>query len=277
VTTATAEHTARAPISSVASAFLRMDSIEDISYPMSLLLGELGTIAPVLIYYFVGQLVGDNPEVGDDYFTFAVIGLCVSAVLQSALSGFGGSLQRAQNRGTFETLLVEPVPWVFLPFAMNLWRVILGLIGGVLIFGLGYLLGANYVFSGIPQFLALLAFGILASMGVGILSASLMVLAKRSQPILTLYGLASSLLAGALFSVDQLPPFLQTLSWAIPHTYVINAAREVLMTDPGTFSIGFGPAMLALAIFNIVVFGTGLWLFARSLQYARKMGMLSGY
>jgi hypothetical protein len=49
------------------------------------------------------------------------------------------------------------------------------------------------------------------------------------------------------------------------------------MTDPGTFSIGFGPAMLALAIFNIVVFGTGLWLFARSLQYARKMGMLSGY
>ena len=63
MTTATAEHTARAPISSVASAFLRMDSIEDISYPMSLLLGELGTIAPVLIYYFVGQLVGDNPEV----------------------------------------------------------------------------------------------------------------------------------------------------------------------------------------------------------------------
>ena len=81
--------------------------------------------------------------------------------------------------------------------------------------------------------------GILACTAIGILSASIMVLAKRSQPILTLYGFASSLLAGAFFSVDQLPPFLQTLSLAIPHTYVINSARAVLMEDPGTFSIPF--------------------------------------
>jgi ABC-2 type transport system permease protein len=262
---------------SVVTAFLRMDSIEDISYPLSLMLGQLGTVAPVFIYFFVGELVGSSPQIGSDYFTFAVIGLCVAEILQSALSGFGGSLQRAQNRGTFETLLVEPVPWVFLPFAMNLWRVILGLIGGTLVFLLGAALGAGYVWAGIPQFLALLFMGILASMGVGILSASLMVLAKRSQPVLTLYGLASSLLAGALFSVDQLPPYLRALSWAIPHTYVINSARAVLMTDPGTFSIPFGTAMIALTGFNVVVFSIGLWLFSRSLQYARKMGMLSGY
>ncbi|HEY6635208.1 MAG TPA: hypothetical protein VI141_06300, partial [Acidimicrobiia bacterium] len=66
-------------------------------------------------------------------------------------------------------------------------------------------------------------------------------------------------------------------SLAVPHTYVINSARDVLMDDPGTFSIPFGSAILALTIFNIVVFSLGLWLFAKSLQYARKMGMLSGY
>lgn len=271
------ETSQRVRIRSVATAFLRMDSIEDISYPLSMALKQIGVVAPVFIYFFVGELVGENPEVGDDYFTFAVIGMMVSTVLQSALSGFGGALQRAQNRGTFETLLVEPVPWVFLPFAMNLWRVILGLIEGVMIFLVGWALGANYTLDGLPQFLVLLLLGILASMAVGILSASLMVLAKRAQPVLTLYGLAASLLAGALFSVDQLPPFLQTLSLAIPHTYVINSARAVLMEDPGTFFISFGTASLALIIFNIVVFSLGLWLFSRSLQYARKMGMLSGY
>jgi ABC-type polysaccharide/polyol phosphate export permease len=114
-------------------------------------------------------------------------------------------------------------------------------------------------------------------MAVGILSASLMVLAKRSQPVLTLYGLAASLLAGALFSVDQLPPFLQALSLAIPHTYVINAARTVLMEDPGTFTMSFSTAAIALTVFNLVVFTSGLWLLHRSMQYARKMGMLSGY
>jgi ABC-2 type transport system permease protein len=262
---------------SISTAFLRMDAIEDVSYPLSLILGELGVMAPVFIYFFIGELVPSSPEIGDDYFTFAVIGLCVSTILQAALGGFGGSLQRAQNRGTFETLLVEPVPWTFLPFAMNLWRVILGFLGGTLIFLLGLLLGADYVISGLPAFVLLLILGVLASMGIGILAASLMVLAKRSQPVLTLYGLAASLLAGALFSVDQLPPYLRALSWAIPHTYVINSARTVLMEDPGSFSISFGSAALALTLFNLVVFTGGLWLFNRSLQYARKMGMLSGY
>jgi ABC-2 type transport system permease protein len=273
----TETHTERASISSVSAAFIRMDSVEDISYPLSMILGELGTIVPVFIYFFIGQLVGDSPEVGNDYFTFAVIGISVSTILQAALSGFGGSLQRAQNRGTFETLLVEPVSWMYLPFAMNLWRVILGLFGGTLVFLVGLAMGANYVWSGIPAFLVLIVLGILASMAVGILSASLMVLAKRSQPVLTLYGLAASLLAGALFSVDQLPPFLQALSLAIPHTYVINAARTVLMEDPGTFTMPFSTAVIALTVFNLVVFTSGLWLLHRSMQYARKMGVLSGY
>ena len=267
----------RAGLSSVSAAFIRMDSVEDISYPLSMILGELGTIVPVFIYFFIAQLVGDSPEVGGDYFTFAVIGISVSTILQAALSGFGGSLQRAQNRGTFETLLVEPVSWMFLPFAMNLWRVILGLMGGTLVFLVGLALGAKYVWSGIPAFLLLVVLGILASMAIGILSASLMVLAKRSQPVLTLYGLAASLLAGALFSIDQLPPFLQALSLAIPHTYVINAARTLLMEDPGTFSMSFRTAAIALTVFNLVVFSSGLWLLHRSMQYARKMGMLSGY
>jgi ABC-2 type transport system permease protein len=254
-----------------------MDFIEDISYPLSTLVSMLGTIAPLLIYFFVGELVGENPEVGDDYFTFATIGLVASTILQAALSGFGGSLQKAQNRGTFETLLVEPVPWVFLPFAMNLWRVVEGVIGGLLVFLFGMLLGAEYILSGIPQFIVLLVLGILASMAVGIISASLLVLAKKSQPILWAYGFAASLLSGALFSVDQLPPFLQNLAWIIPHTYVINSARAALMEDPGTFSIPFGTATIALTIFNIVVFSLGLWLFSRSLRYARKMGILAGY
>lgn len=275
--TAVTRVTPRTGLRSVAAAFLRMDSIEDISYPLSMSLSQLSTIAPVLIYYFVGQLVGESPEIGNDYFTFAVIGMSVSTMLQAALSGFGGSLQRAQNRGTFETLLVEPVPWVILPFAMNLWKVMLGVVGGTLTLLTGLVLGAHYIPAGIPQFVVLILLGILASMGIGILSASLMVLAKRSQPIIKLYGIASSLLAGALFSVDQLPDFLRPLALAIPHTYVINSARAVLMDDPGTFSIPFGTAVLALSIFIVVVSSIGLWLFSRSLQYARKMGLLSGY
>jgi ABC-2 type transport system permease protein len=265
------------PTPSIAVAFLRMDIIEDISYPMSLILSELGLIMPVLISFFIGDLVGESPEVGDDYFTYAVLGLAITAVLSGALGGFGGSLQRALNRGSLETLLVEPVPWVYLPFAMNLWRLIMGVVEGGLIMLIGGLLRADYLPSGWWQFLVLLLLGILACTAIGIVSAAVLILSKRSKPFLTLYSMAASLLAGSVFSVSQLPPWLQTLSWAIPHTYVINASRAVLMEDPGSFVVPFDTAVLALLIFNVVVMSAGLWMFSRSLEYGRKMGMLSGY
>lgn len=261
----------------MSAAFLRVDFIDDISYPLSLALKQVGVLAPVFIYFFVGELVGDNPAVGGDYFTFATLGLSISTMLQAALNSFGGRLQRAQNRGTFETLLVEPISWNFLPFAMVQWRIIIGVFSGTLVFLFGLVLGMEIKLSGIPGFLLLVFLGVLASMAVGVAAASLMVLAKRSQPVLGLYGLVASVLAGALFSVDQLPPFLQTLSLAIPHTYVINGARALLMEDPGTFVVPFKTAVIALTVFNIVVFSVGLWLFHRALQYARKMGLLSGY
>ena len=265
------------PTPSIAAAFLRMDFIEEISYPASLVLSELGTVMPVFVFFFIGELVGESAAVGGDYFTFAVLGLAVTAALQGALGGFGGSLQRALNRGTLETLLVEPVPWTFLPFAMNLWRILMGVMEGGLILALGAILGAQYNIAGAGAFLILLFLGIIANMAIGIVAASVLVLAKRSKPFLTLYGMAASLLAGSLFSVGQLPEWLRVFSWAIPHTYVINASRTVLMDDPGTFMVPFTTAVTALLIFDVVVFTVGLWLFSRSLEYGRKMGMLSGY
>ncbi len=265
------------PTPSVAAAFLRRDFIEDVSYPAAFVFKKLGKVLPVFVFFFIGELVGESVTVGNDYFTFAVLGLAVTVSLQGALGGFGGSLQRALNRGTLETLLVEPVPWKLLPFAMNLWRIFVGVLEGGVILAIGALLGANYQMAGAGAFLVLLLLGIIASMAVGILVASVLVLAKKSKPFIALYGMAASLLAGSLFSVSQLPDWIRIFSWAIPHTYVINATRVVLMEDPGSFTISFGTAVLALTVFNIIAFTTGLWLFSRSLEYGRKMGVLSGY
>ena len=153
----------------------------------------------------------------------------------------------------------------------------MGVLEGAIILGMGALLGAEYLASGWWEFLVLLVLGILACTAIGIVSAAILIISKRSKPFLTLYGMAASLLAGAVFSVDQLPSWLQTLSWAIPHTYVINASRAVLMEDPGTFVVPFQLAVIALLAFNVVVLTGGLWLFSRSLEYGKKMGMLSGY
>ena len=261
-------------------AFVRIEIVDDFSYPASFLMSEFTILVPVVTSFFIGKLTvgSQNSDLfGTDYFTFAVVGLAITGVMQTALGGFGSSLQRAQERGTLETLLVEPVPWTVLPLVMNVWRTVLAAANGALVLFAGWLLGASYDPSGLPVFILLVLLGILASQAVGILSASFLVLAKKSQPIVKLYSLAASILAGAVFSIDQLPTWLRVFSFMIPHTYVVTTARSQLMEDAGSFAIPASIAIPVLIGFTAVVMTGGLLLFRRSLNYARKTGTLSGY
>jgi ABC-2 type transport system permease protein len=265
----------------IGCAFLRMDAIEDFSYPMSVVFQQASHVLPVIVYFFVARLFtrsgGAEASAVGDYYSFAVVGLSAAALLQMALSGFGTQLQYAQDRGTLETLLTEPIPWLGIPFAMNLWRTATGMLSCVIMLGLGALLGADLRLAGLPTFLAVAALGTLACTAVGILSASLMVLAKRAAPLLTLYGLVASLFAGALFPIDLVPGWLRWISYLVPHTYVIAVSRQVLMAQPPLAVIPLDVAFWSLTAFTLSTFAVGLFLFGRALQYARKMGLLSGY
>lgn len=257
-------------------AFLRAEFIEEISYPLTFFFTIVRSMLPLLLSFFIGQLIRDE-RVGSDYLTFVSIGLAVSTMLGGALSGFGMSLQRAFQRGTLETYLVEPVPWAFLPFAMNTWQVMLGMVNGAILLVIGNFLGASYQLTDIPAFIALVIAGLLATTAIGILSSAILMLTLKSQPILLVYGMAASLLAGSVFSVSQLPPWLRVFAYLIPHTYVINGSRGVLMADPGAFTIDYATALTVLVGFTVVVLPLGVWMFRRTLELARRMGLLSGY
>jgi ABC-2 type transport system permease protein len=264
-------------ISQTSKAFLRADIIDEISYPMSFVLGQLAIVVPIFLSFFIGGLVGNSPRVGGDYFTFATIGLAMSAALQTTLQGFGNRLQIMQDRGLFESILVEPIKWMWLPIAMNQWNMMRGVINSIILFALGALLGAHFVLAGLGSTLLLVLLGMAAVSAIGVLTASLMVLAKRSQPVVVLYGLAASIFAGSVFSLSQLPSWLRPISYLFPHTYVLNGVRSALMSNPGDFVITVPEAALGLVVITVVVGGIGLYLFNRSLQIARDLGLLSGY
>lgn len=260
-----------------AGAFLRVDVIEEINYPLTLTMQLLGIIVPLIPFFFISELVGDSRTVGGDYLTFTVLGLGLTAALTGAMSGFGSSLQRAFQRGTMEVFLVAPVPWTTLPLAMNQWTLMFGALSGLLIFVVGWLLGASFEMSGVPVAIVITILGMISSTAIGICSAAILLLTLKSAPLLRLYSLAASLLAGSIFSVDQLPDWARFISYALPHTYVINATRTALMDDPGTFEMSTNTAIIALIIFNVVFLAGGFYLFRRALEFSRKMGTLGGY
>ncbi len=263
------------------SGFFRLMTIGELSYPMNIVLQQLGVVLPVFLFYFVARLfelevAGGTSTVGD-YYTFAAIGVIVAALLQGVLTGYGRLLQDAQTQGTLETLLVEPIPWVLIPIALNLWQVLLSVATAVLMLLISAGLGADYRLAGLPDFAVLSALGILSSTAIGVLASSLMLLAKRAASVLALYGLAASLFAGTIFPVQLIPDWLRWVSFLVPHTYLIDVSRQLLMDMPPSPTVPLATAVSGLVIFDIVVLAGGLVTFSWALQYSRRMGLLSGY
>lgn len=263
----------------IASAFLRIDYIDTMNYPLALVMKALSSLVPIVTFYFVAGLMGeDGPDVGGDYYTFVVIGIVTMGILAATLNSFGNMMLRYTQEGQLEMFLVEPVRWRALPFVMIPWQAFIAVATALLLFVLTILFGAEYRFEGIPAAILIIALGLAATLAIGILGASIKVLSKRADPVLSLYSIAASVLSGAFYPVELLPEWLRAFSWVIPHTYVIQALRRVLMPAgdalPGPSA---GQAILALLIFSIILYPLALWFFGRTLEYGRKIGALSGY
>jgi ABC-2 type transport system permease protein len=128
---------------------------------------------------------------------------------------------------------------------------------------------------GLVWFLPILTLGVIACNGVGFLAASFLVLFKRGEPVIALYGVAAGFLGGALFALSVLPPWIRWASYLIPHSYVISAERSVLVPGHHTGEMSALTACAALLVFCVIVYAVGLWLFQRTLQFARQAGVLS--
>jgi ABC-2 type transport system permease protein len=251
-------------------AYIRIDVVEDWMFPLSLILRYVAVVFPVLLYFFQSAFL----NLGADQFAFMLIGISITTGLQDALTGLTGRLQFAQERGTLETYMVEPVPWAMIPLAMNIWRSLAGAVLACLMMTVGALLGAPLNYSTLPLALVVLFFGIVACNAIGTLAASFLVLFKRGEPVIVLYGLAAGVLGGALFPPSVLPDWLRWISYLVPHSYVIFAERQLLMENPPTGGVQPLVAIGILAVFCIVATAFGLRLFDRSLNYAKRLGTL---
>lgn len=278
---ATSIASARVPVRRgmrVLAVFVWMGYQEMLAYPLALLMTMVSLLSQPVIYYFVAQLVDSGQNVGGDYYTFVFLGFVVSTMMNGALSAFSGQLDFMLGNGTFETLLVEPVGWRWLSFGMVMWPIFRTVATTLIIAVIGLALGAQINVAQLPFALLVIALGVASAHAVGVLAASVKVLSKRADPVLSLYQLGMLVLSGVAFPVSLLPGFLRALAYCLPMTYVLTAVRKLLMEDGGAIS-GPSPGLsvLMLVLFLGVVYPVGLWLFGRSLEYGRKLGILAGY
>jgi ABC-2 type transport system permease protein len=210
------------------------------------------------------------------FFDFALTGVAVMTIASLGVGTFNQNILREQSLGTLEVLFATPTPVAVLLAGSFVFPLILTVVELTLYLGVGIgVFGAGLTVGGVLLAIPLIALTLVTFCAFGIVSASLVVLIKRGDPLSTPLLQATSVLGGALFPVTVLPTALEVLARGFPAYYAINGLREALL---GTGALSdVGPDLLVLAGFAVVLLPLSLLIFDKALDAARRSGTLANY
>lgn len=262
-------------------AFVRREVALVANYRLWFLMRAVTFVFTVVSLVFLSRFIGAaaNPHLqiyGGSYLAFGIVGLLLTELQHVGVSAMADRVRAAQVAGTLEAQLATPAPtWMVVAVApvyelgAAVVRAAVYLAGAVLVLGVRFP-SANVGGALLAALLSLLAFG-----GLGLLAASVTMMARRSNPVAALLGAASLLLSGVVYPTSVLPPWLQTCGELLPLTHALEALRRTLLSGAGLGQVGH--ALLMLLLFAVVLVPLGLGTFVYALRRARIDGSLSQY
>ncbi len=262
------------------SAFLRRDFREALTYKFSFVSSLVGILLSSATFYFVAKLVPPGtPSLGPfggDYFSFAVVGVAFSSLLGMFQEGLSAVVRSAQVSGTLEALLVTPASIPTVLFGSSLYSLIHQVFRTVLHLGVALaFFGMTLGRINVPGVVSVGVLTVLCFLGVGILSASFILVYKTGNPFGWILGTVSGLLGGVVFPVALLPPWIRWVSSLLPVTYALDGMRKCLLAS-ASFSDVL-PDIAALAVFSILLLPASLLAFRLAVRKAKRDGTLSHF
>lgn len=258
--------------------FFRRDLSIARTYRTAFLFEAVQALFGVAMFFYVARFV-DSPQLrqalpqSESYFAFSLIGFVFLDYLNAVMDSFDRSLMEARDSGTLEYLLVSQISLSVIltgsamyPFAASTVRIAVYLAWGAALFGFP-LGGANWLAVAAVLLLTLLAFS-----GLGILSASYLLLFKRGNPAKWFFLGLSSLVGGVLFPITVLPDWLQIVARLNPVTYALDAMRTALLGGP-RFQAVWRP-LGVLLLFAVVLLPFSMAVFAGALRRTKTTGTL---
>lgn len=259
-------------------AFLRMGARATFSYPLSFVLLQLGALFQLVGFLFLSHFTLSSASLGSGYLAFSAIGLAASQITSGGILGLGQELEWAIEQGRLEMLLIEPISWRLIPVALAAWPMLYRLANGLVILLAAWGFGAAIGIHDLAALTGLLVLAMGSSLVIGVAAGALRVLAKRGDPIATVYGMSAQVLSGVFVPINVFPLPLRVIAWFFPNTYLNAGMRKVLMAHSShVYGPTSGEAILLLFGFCVVLLPLSMWIFGRSLETGRKYGVLAGY
>lgn len=259
-------------------AFLWRDFLIMFSYRFRLVLSFFSMLAAVFMLFFMGRMFQGGfseylSRYGNDYFAFALLGMCVSTFVSTGLYSLSSSIRGAQMEGTLEVLLVTPSSPNLILFGNSLWSFIEAFFMTVIYLALTILIvGISITFLEVLLVLLVLLLTFLCFLSLGMISAAFIMTFKQGNPINMIFGASSYFLGGILFPIEVMPKFLQVFSFMLPISHATRAVREILLVQGGSGEWKF--TLIYLAGFSLLFFPAGIISLRLALARAKKEGSL---
>jgi ABC-2 type transport system permease protein len=261
-------------------AFVVRDFRNETSYKMGFVFRVAGALVNVAIYYFIARVFGSVAApylraYGGSYFAFVVIGVAFSDFLQLGISAIGNSIRDGQSTGTLELMLLSPtrLPTVLLSSA--LWSYLFAGLSVAVYLLAGVALGMRLDNANTPFALLSLIVAVVSFNALGLFSASLIILMKRSDPLGWLLRVSSVVLSGVFYPMAVMPSWLRTLGQVLPLTHALELLRRSLLQGEGWAELR--GELLTLIGLTAVLLPLGLLACALAVRVARTDGSLSHY
>lgn len=249
------------------------------TYRAPFVLEALEALFGAAMFYYMARFV-DSPQLrhalppGISYFAFVLVGWIFFDYLHTSIDTFDQSLEEARDSGTLEQLLITQTSLPVMlagsalyPFAAALLRIAIYVGWGTALFGFS-LRAANWLAVPVVLLATLLAFS-----GMGIFSASYVLLFKRGNPAKWLLLSLSNVAGGMFFPISILPGWLQFVARLNPVTYALDGMRAALLS--GSSLAGVWRPVASLLLFAVILLPSSMFVFAWALRRTKTTGTLT--
>jgi len=263
------------------SAFLKKDFLIESSYKLAFLLNIFTILISILTYFFIDKLFGQRmvshlQEFGVNYFSYVLLSMAFFSYIGVGLGSFSSRIRSEQIQGTLEAILLTPTKISTILISLVFWNLCFATFNTAVYILLGiFLFKINFANINLLSTIVILLLTITSFAGLGILSASFIIVFKRGNPISWFINTMQGLIGGVYFPISVMPGWLQLLAKFFPIAYAIRAIELAVYRGFGLAQLGKEISFLIL--FSALLLPLSFVSFKFALKKARLQGSLMQY
>jgi len=193
------------------------------------------------------------------YVDWVLPGILGMNMMFSCLFGVGYVIVRYRKNMVLKRLNATPVTALEFLTAQIVSRLFI-----VMFLSAAVFIGCNFMFDFymLGSYLTLFVIGLLGAfclISLGLLIASRSRSEELTGGLLNLATWPMMILSGVWFSLEGSPEFIQTISWFLPLTHLVEGARAVMTEGAGFYELK--SHITTLVIMTVLFLGLGTWLF----------------